>query len=127
MRTSTPTNHPTRTAPTIALLAVTALAAACMGLGPLTYRALQIAGTEIVALAVVVVTARAGLQHLYFVICWPRTNDADLFCTSSSGPTTRPIASSSPWTTRHSLPMRCMPASCGPPLSATFTSRQWTT
>lgn len=64
MHTTTPARHPDAAPPIITALAVTALAAACITLGPLIYRALQIAGTGILALAVVIITARAGVSLL---------------------------------------------------------------
>lgn len=64
MRTTTPTRHLDPAPLIITTLAMTALAAVCISLGPLIYRALQIAGTGILALAVVIITARAGASLL---------------------------------------------------------------
>ncbi|MBD8518630.1 hypothetical protein [Plantibacter sp. CFBP 8804] len=57
MRTTTPTTTPTTCA--IGLLTLTALAVVCVWLGPSVYRALQVAGTAVLALVVVIATARA--------------------------------------------------------------------
>lgn len=59
MRTTTPTTTPSPTACTIGLLTLTALAVVCVWLGPSVYRALQVAGTGVLALVVSIATARA--------------------------------------------------------------------
>jgi hypothetical protein len=62
MRTTTPTTNPT--ARNTALLTLTTLAAVCAWLGPSVYRALQVAGTAVLALVVVIATARAAAALL---------------------------------------------------------------
>lgn len=58
MRTTTPATH------TITLLILTTLVAVCVWLGPPVYRVLQIAGTGVLAIAVVTVTALVAVTLL---------------------------------------------------------------